>query len=296
MTLAMLQQFKKSFYQLFQVTIAAGMIGLTGQAANAGQLYNGWNYAIDSFSDGSGGEAYNIRGLALKEEGGQVFVALNGGTPLTGVSNAAAADGNIGWGDLFFNFSGTNFQAAQGNVFGIRFAGTNDSGAASTGVYQGVRAKSGTSENHGYNSLRQYYNYGYAKTNTLGTDLPTTQAAYAYLYPTNVANSPTTGNTPILTAINTGTKVGNINMLSRNALTGLDFGHFGARGSQTFGFSFDRSLLPDGNFLAHVFLECGNDGVALAGTLQEVPELTGLLGLTMVGLLGSVGWLRRKAS
>jgi len=298
----MLQPLKKtfyqSFYQLVQATIAVGVIGLTGQAANAGQLYNGWNYAIDSFNDGSGGEAYNIRGMALKEEGSSIFVALTGGTPLTGVSNSRAADGNIGWGDLFFNFSGTNFQSAQGNVFGIRFAGTNDSGVASTGVYAGVTGKSVTLENHGYGSLKQYYNSGFNKTNTLGTDLPTTAAVYSYLYPTNVASTPTTSNTPILPVIGSGTKIGDINILASSALTGLDFGHFGAVGSQTFGFSFDRSDLPagGGNFIAHLFLECGNDGVALAGTLSEVPEPTGILGLAVVGMLGSASWLRRKFS
>ena len=284
----MLQQLKKNFYQLVQGTIAVGVIGLTGQAANAGQLHNGWNYAIDSFEDGSGGQSYNIRGMALKEEGSRIFVALAGGTPLGGVNNGSAADGNIGWGDLFFNFSDTNFQAAQGDVFGIRFASANDSGVAETGVYAGVTAKSVTSENHGYNSLKQYYNAGYNKTNTLGTDLPTKAAAYSYLDPTSVA--------PILTVINSGTKIGDI--LDSSALTGLDFGHFGAVGTHTFGFSFDRSDLPaeGGNFIAHLFLECGNDGIALAGTLTEVPEPTGILGLAMVGMLGSASWLRRKFS
>ena len=41
-------------------TAAAGFIGLSGQAAQAGQFHNGWNYAIDSFSDGSGGSSFEI--------------------------------------------------------------------------------------------------------------------------------------------------------------------------------------------------------------------------------------------
>lgn len=283
-------------------TIAAGVLCCcAGQSAQAGTLYQGWNYSIDSFNDGSGGAAYEIKGLAIKETQDSIFVALTGGMPLTGTVNNYAADHNIGWGDLFFNFSGTNFQAANGqrNVFGIRFAGTNDSGAGSTGVYENVRAKSVTAENHGYGSLVQYYNAGYNKANTLGTDLATKQAAYSYFYPTNVASNPTTRNTPILTVINTGTKVSNISLLSRNALAnaGLNFGYFGATGTQTLGFSFDRSALPSGNYLAHLFLECGNDGVALAGTFtQDVPEPLGSLGLTVAGLLGSVEWLRRKVS
>jgi hypothetical protein len=274
------------------------LISATGQQASAGQLYNGWNYGIDAFNDGSGGAAYEIKGLAIKETDESIFVALTGGTPLAGVADSGAADGNVGWGDLFFNFSGTNFSTAsnQSSLFGIRFAGTNDSGAASTGVYQNVQAKSVTGANHGYGSLRQYYNAGYNKTNTLGTDLPTAQAAYDYLYPANVASNPTTGNTPILNVINSGTKVGDIAMLTSSALTaaGLNFGHFGATGTQTIGFQFDRSLIGSGNYLANVFVECGNDGVALAGNLEVVPEPSSMAGLALVGLTAAGSMLRKR--
>jgi hypothetical protein len=273
------------------------LIAATGQQASAGQLYNGWNYGIDSFNDGSGGAAYEIKGLAIKETADSVFVALTGGMPLAGVSNSSAADGNVGWGDLFFNFSGNNFQTAsdQSSLFGIRFAGTNDSGAASTGVYTNVQAKSVTGANHGYGSLRQYYDAGFNKTNTQGTDLPTAQAAYNYLYPANVASNPTTGNTPILNVINSGTKVGDITALASSALTaaGLDFSHFGATGTETIGFQFDRSLIGSGNYLANVFVECGNDGVALAGT-TAVPEPSSMAGLALVGLTAAGSMLRKR--
>ncbi|MGK7927730.1 MAG: PEP-CTERM sorting domain-containing protein, partial [Spirulina sp.] len=66
----------------------------------------------------------------------------------------------------------------------------------------------------------------------------------------------------------------------------------------TFGFSLDKSalegMLPGGmsQFMAHVFLECANDGVALAGTFEmpeaaediDVPEPSALLGLSSLGL------------
>ena len=87
--------------KLIGTTLASlSLISVSGLPAMAGQLHNGWNYGIDSFNDGSGGEAFNIRGIAIKETSNSIFVALTGGTPITGVANSGAADGNIGWGDL----------------------------------------------------------------------------------------------------------------------------------------------------------------------------------------------------
>ena len=277
------------------------LISASGQQATAGQLYNGWNYGIDAFNDGAGGASYDIKGMAIKETADSIFVALTGGMPLIGVANSGAADGNIGWGDLFFNFSGKDFKTAsnQGSLFGIRFAGTNDSNVATTGVYKNVSAASVTGVNSGFSSLKQYYNNSsFNKTNTQGTDLPTAQAAYNYFYPTAVASNPTTGNTPILNVINSGTKVGDITMLTSSALAaaGLDFGYFSANGTQTIGFQFSRSLLGSGGYIANVFMECGNDGVALAGNLRQVPEPSGIVGLALVGLTAGGSMLRKRRS
>lgn len=266
------------------------LISATGQQASAGQLHNGWNYGIDAFGDGSGGSSFDIKGIAIKETDDSIFVALTGGMPLTGVADSVAADKNIGWGDLFFNFSGTNFQTASStnSLFGIRFAGTNDSNAATTGVYKNVSAMSVTGVNHGYGSLNQYYNSGFDKANTLGTDLATKQAAYNYFGQT----------TPIMNVIGSGTKVGDITMLTSSALTaaGLNFGHFGAAGSQTIGFQLSRSLLDSGDYLANLFVECGNDGVALAGNLTSVPEPSSMIGLALVGLSAAGSMLRKRRS
>ncbi|MFB2833187.1 XDD3 family exosortase-dependent surface protein [Floridanema evergladense] len=266
------------------------LISATSQQATAGQLHNGWNYGIDALNDGSGGSSFEIKGMAIKETADSIFVALTGGMPLTGVTNGGAADGNIGWGDLFFNFSGQNFQTASNtnSLFGIRFAGANDSLAASTGVYSNVKAASVTGVNHGYNSLNQYYNSGFNRTNTQGTDLSTAQAAYNYFGQT----------TPILNVISSGTKVGDITMLTASQLTaaGLNFGHFSAAGTQMIGFQFNRSLLASGSYLANVFVECGNDGVALAGNLAQVPEPSAIVGLTLVGLSAAGSMLRKRRS
>ncbi|MBD1890029.1 XDD3 family exosortase-dependent surface protein [Coleofasciculus sp. FACHB-SPT9] len=257
------------------------LVSVTGQQANAGTIYKDWNYGIDAFNDGSGGSGYEIKGMAIKETSDSIFVALTGGTSLTGTYASGAADKNIGWGDLFFNFTDKTFKAASDakSLFGIRFAATNDSMVSSTGVYQNVQAASVTATNDGYSSLKQYYNSGWDRENTQGTDLATKTDAYAYF-----------GEGSILNVIGSGTKVGDITMLTASALStaGLDFAKFSASGSQTIGFQFSKSLFEGGNYIANTFIECGNDGVVLKGNLKDVPEPSGIAGIAVVGLvLGS---------
>ncbi|MDX2097035.1 MAG: PEP-CTERM sorting domain-containing protein [Leptolyngbyaceae cyanobacterium bins.59] len=259
------------------------------QQAQAGTLRNGWNYSIDAANDGSGGAKYEIKGLAIKEQGNSVYVALTGGNPITGVAESSAADGNIGWGDLFFNFTGKSFKAASDSksLFGIRFAATNDSPIVGTGVFRNVQATSVTSTNSGYSSLQQYYDYGYGRANTMG-DIKTKQEAFNYFT-----------NGTILNAIVQGEKVGEMTTLTTTALgaLGLDFGQ--DVGTQTFGFSFDKSLFnvngqsqfDTGSYIASVFLECGNDGIAI----KDVPEPSALGGLALVGV-GVMVRARRKRS
>ena len=155
---------ERSYFRLLVQTTLASLclMSMSQLSAQAGQLHNGWNYSIDAFNDGSGGANFEIKGLAIKETATDIVVALTGGTPLTGVYDSGAADKNIGWGDMFFNFSGKNFTTASNSksLFGVRFAGTNDSLAPSVGLYGNVQAVSVTSTNHGYNSLKQYYDYG----------------------------------------------------------------------------------------------------------------------------------------
>ncbi|WP_311737746.1 PEP-CTERM sorting domain-containing protein [Limnospira platensis] len=205
-----------------------------------------------------------------------MWVALTGGTPLAGVNTRDARSGVIGWGDLFFNFTGDDFLTASQNnaLFGVRFAETNDSGASELGVYSNVRAKSVTSINNGYNSLQHYYNSGFYRQNTMGTDIATRQEAYDYFGQ----------RTSIDNVIASGNLVGGINMHSQQELlnAGLDFGNFNRAGTHTFGFSFSKSLIGSGDYLASLFLECGNDGVALAGV--SVPEPGTLAGLALLGV------------
>lgn len=268
--------------------------------AKAASMYMGWNYAIDAVDDGSGGDEYDIRGMAIKDAGDTVFVAFSGGTPLSGVAEQGASGGAIGWGDLFFNFSGKDFQTAsnEGSLFAVRFTTNNESGAVSLGVYRNVSAKSVTAENVGYDSLDNYYDSGFYRDGTQG-DLATREAVNSYYGG---------GGNPILNVITSGEKVGEIASLNASSLasTGLNFDRFNATGQHTFGFSFSKSAFGNsfGAYIANIFLECGNDAVAIASNLepagsgnkQEVPEPTILIGTALAALGLKAGKLKAKKS
>ena len=261
--------------------------------ALAGTLHNGWNYAIDSFSDGVSGPiigpagAFEFYGMAIKQAGDTLVLALNANLPITGTPDPLAQNGSISWGDLFFNFSGNDFKTASDakELFAVRFAANNDSGVSDLGVYGNVTAKNVTQTNVGFINLQQYDN---TVINGGGTpslaDLASNDPYLEY-----------TGNWNILNSINTGTKLGNINFLDNASLTaqGLDFAHFSAAGSQTIGFSFDRDLLPAGSFVAHILAECANDGMALQGEFK-VPEPSVLLGLLSIGVLFAVKTTKKR--
>jgi hypothetical protein len=284
--------FTKSLVAAVGVTCLTMSIAPTAQA---GTLHGNWNYAIDAFNDGSGGAKYDIKGLAIQETEDSIWVALTGGTPITGVTNGAAAGGSISWGDLFFNFTGDDFQTASDNnaLFGIRFADNNESGVDNLGIYSQVSATSVTTQNDGYKTLQDYgKNYGRTE-NAMGDLGSTSEDVFEYLSGTSVTqqNSRTyrRAKTSMLNVIETGNKIGDIELLDNTdlAAAGLDFENFNASGDQTFGFKFAKSFVPTANFIASVFLECGNDGVALKGSVeggpQSVPEPGSLLGVALIG-------------
>lgn len=269
------------FATLLGASISVGLVSVTGEGAKAQSLGTGWTYQYDAVGDGSGGSQYDIRGMAMSVQGDRLFVALTGGTPLTGVQENGVTNGTIGWGDLFFNFSGKKFgeAAAAGQLFGVRFAATNDS-AVGLGVYSNVKTTSVATQNMGYSSLESYYNAGFDKANTQGTAIATKQAAYDYYGKGSIQNS-----------IASGVKLGDVAVLMGADLSklGLNFGD--KAGSNTFGFSLDRSLLPQGSFLANVLLECGNDGMAF--NASAVPEPTTMAGAA-IGAAALAGMKRMK--
>ncbi|MEO1593438.1 MAG: XDD3 family exosortase-dependent surface protein [Cyanobacteria bacterium J06632_22] len=266
------------------------------QVAQAGTFYNGWNYSIDAFDDGSGGSAYEIKGLAVKETTDSVLFSLTGGAALTGVPADGPTDGNIGWADMMLNFSGDDYNTAadNGDLFGIRFAATNDSGVDQVGLYKVDSAIAVYADNNGYDSLKSYYDAGFGRPNTMG-DIATEQAAFDYFGETSSIRS----------NIGSGTYLGGITFLTDEeaAAAGLDFANFDAVSPETHTFKVDRDLLPSANFLISVFLECINDGIALrsnrtavnrsAVNRADVPEPSAVGGLALVGLLVFKGLRRR---
>lgn len=265
--------------------IVCVVIGVQQPKAIAATISNDWNYAIDSFNDGVtghqiGGGEFEFYGIAIKETSDTAFLAINSNLSLAGYADPFAQRGNINYGDLFFNFSGQNFNTANanGSLFGIRFAEGNDSGLATTGVYSNVKAKNVTDINSGFSTLNRYNTrvQSAGGTPSMG-DLSATDSYFEQ-------------NGTVLNSIATGTKVGEISSLTPAALIalGLNFGQFKAIGSQTIGFSFNKSAMPSGNYIANFFAECANDAIAIKSSFtkesaEPVPEPSTIFG-TLVGL------------
>jgi hypothetical protein len=283
--------------------------------AQAGTLIGDWEYSIDSFSDASGGSPYDIKGLAYRETNDSVLFAISGNTPWQSEHD----DGHekITYGDLFLNFTGNSFKAASdaGQLIGIKFA-PNDVVSRASGVYNNVKAgridqvAGASSDQAVYTSLDWYYDAGFNKTNTMGTDFSTKTAALTEMYGEAVANSPTRTNTKMLNVIASGDRLGDFTTYDQSSLTGLglNFAAAGnqmvgasAQGSYVFGVSLSKALLesvmPSGDysFVASVLLECANDAVGLSGSVAlglddpnsaDVPEPSTVLGMAGLFLMG----------
>jgi len=297
---------------LLSAAISFASVCLGVQQADAGTLSSsGWDYTFGNPSNASGGSDYSIDAIAMKDTGSQILVALNGGMPLSGVSDdnywTNNSPINIGYGDLFFNFTGQSFQtASQDNeLYAVRFA-TDAANPLPVGVYSGVSAKTDTLSHDGYSSLKWYFQEGFGTNG----DFTSEQNEYSYLYGQSVAANPTgvawssdtssaATNTPILNTISSGTYVGGITALTTSNLisAGLDFTNWNnnATGSNTIAFAIDKSSLGVGNYMANIFMQCGNDGIGLQGNVQAVPEPNTVAGIVVGALLmGTLGLKRRR--
>ncbi len=308
---------------LLAATTATIFFGTTAkQTAVAGTLTLGWNYAIDPSYDSldsgdgpggvvAGGTIYEIYGMAVKDDvsANTIWVAISANLPLTGnptgneVNGYRVSNGNIGFGDLFFDFSSQgNYKAANetNSLFGIRFAPNNDSNAASTGIYSGVKAKSVVAENAGWSNLYNHNINGIVPRRAMDArmgDLAWNDAYYTSYITQGSHSDP---KTLIPNVIESGTKVGDITMVGDTELAAAGFalGVLPARGSQTIGFKFDKSLLPVDSYVATLILECNNDAIALKGETQpllpeeQVPEPSFIFG-TLLGV-GAIGARRKR--
>lgn len=269
-----------------------------------------WNYSMDSSTDGHaiGGivganSAFEFYGMAMMEKDGQIYIGMNSNLSLDGANSSYADDGVISYGDLFFNFTGDGLDDAAGNLFAINFANRTNSGVSEAGVYRNVTGKNVAQQNSGFWDLNHHANtvngLSVNRNGGDGANMADLASDDAYW------QSGVTEDYKVVTSIASGERVGGINMLESTTLAslGLDFAGFGGVGSETFGFSFDKSLLPSGDFIAHIFAECVNDGMAMVGNLadasvvdpQQVPEPASILGLLAVGGLMLKGKRNRTA-
>ena len=291
--------FKRSLKSFVFATAALGCVVAAPQAAQAGELYQGWNYAIDSFNDGTEGSIigdnsdFEFYGLAYQETADSVIFAFNSNLDIDGYDYSSARGGSIGYGDMFINFGDGNFADAEGteDLYAVNFA-DNDTNK-DMGLYSNVTSKSLTTRNAGYSKIKNH-------TNTVNNNLGGT-ASYGDL---TAEGDYFNKNRAARTHIKTGTYESGITML--DSFDGLDFSHFGANGSNTYGFSIDKSKLQMGEFVANFFAECGNDGIAIAGELtglvatpedpdsKSVPESSPMAGLLVVGMMAGGAAMRKR--
>ena len=280
--------------------------GMGLQAAHAGTVYNGWNYGIDSFkdgvSDGNVGGLFEMYGLGIKQDGETIYVGIDARLPLAGKSTGGVTNGSIAWGDLFFNFTGSPLLNAQGSLFGVRFASNNDASVKPLGLYSGVSGKNVGLSNQGFGSYAEQSKHVSDRGGLPGAGELTDAEAKTYFKDASLG------------VITQGQQVvGSVfEALDGAALSALGFNLNGALGGatppqsdaggatrQTFGFKFTRGEGMVGDFVAHVFAECLNDGMAVRGNLApkkeaSTPEPISLLGLAAVG--AAVASRRQRAT
>jgi hypothetical protein len=263
--------------------LSALLLGSIAPAASAATIH----YTVDSTTDGvTGGliggapvPGFELYGMGYAQKGDRLYVGFSTNLPIGGYDQALAgvpvAGGSIAWGDVFLNFSGQSFDQAlaAGDLYGVRFDAANDSGV-SLGLYRVLTAQSVTAANSGFDSLNSYIN----RVTTLGgtPDMGAVALDGSYFDQTIEMKN----------AIATGNRLADVTFISNFANHGFasDFG-FGANlpatGAFTYGFSVGTDTLPLGDFVAHVFAECINDGLAFQGAIAAIPSRSSIPGATV---------------
>jgi hypothetical protein len=261
------------------------ILSVLGFIADSAQAFS-WQYARDAAGDSldlSGGRSFDILGMGILDDGQNITIGISANMGIGGhnVDNNRVCsgstcypvpNGNIGWGDLFFDFTGNReFGTSNDNrqLFGVRFAPGNDSGV-SLGVYRNVYGVGVQTSNAGYRNLGRHYNSlptAHQQATTNVGDLAWNDTYWGgnggrFTYSVNTESMPN--------VIASGERIGDVNLLDQNALLANGFsGNLG--GSQLFGFQFARSLFPNGQFIATLLEECLNDAIALRGNLTPPP-------------------------
>ena len=198
---------------------------------------NGWQYSSDVPNDGVSrgvlGGTFEIIGFALRETDKFVWLVINSNLPLSGEINDKALNGSISWGDVFINLGRYDFLTTHnlGELFGIRFATTNDSGV-SIGMYSNILAKSVSVENKGF---RTWGAYARKVENLGGTPLLGDFGSNQTYFSPDIS----------LNEIQSGEFLGQIQSVTSRDLfeVGFDFTQF--MGTYTFGIKFRKEILID---------------------------------------------------
>ena len=276
--------------------IAVGAIA-TGLPVQAGTLINGWDYARDDYSydgsDASGFSAnsrYDIYGIGFKAVGNEIWVGINSSNQLNGIGTSP----NIGFGDLFLDFSNgaSTFAQSQGALLGIRFAPNSDNiGTIPLGVYTNVTGKSVAANNNGYPDLKNYNDK--VKTATGG------DSRFGELLWNDPYYAPyTSGSSSLPNVINTGTAFngGGLRYLSSAELADSLFPttvNLASSNKNILGFAF---TLPDQfkgrDFLATLGFDCSNDTIGVK--YKAVPVPPAIAGILIAGVLGGLRAGKRK--
>jgi len=223
-----------------------------------------WMYVADSFTDHTGLESFEIHGMAIKQDGNTVTVAINANMGLEGESKLSGlpkairrkvTDGHVGFSDLVFDFSGEKYA--------VHFL-DNDSSVTELGLYTDLTLKDVTKENAGFIKLSDYKDS--VDNPSLG-DISFSGDYFDWDARWSVPMS-----------IASGTRVDNDNFqpLTADDLSaiGLDFADgLGVSsndlGEYTFGFSFTKTDDMEGEFMAYFFTECLNDGLGMVRRLSS---------------------------
>jgi len=247
----------------------------------------------DGVTDGQVGNqvtpGFELFGTGYKQEGSSLIIGISSNMPFGGYSSSAAEDGHIRWGDLFFNFSDKDFETAiaDGDVYGVRFDPLNNSGVAKPGIYQVTSTKSVTGQNSGFNSLNQYINrVNNANHDPYLGEQNLNDQTFSYLNQQKSDN-----------VIAAGTLLSeDVEYLSNISSYGFDFeNNLEQSGAYSHGIRFDLSHLPGGDFVAHFFAECLNEGTAFEGTVESVPEPMSALAVAVFGIVIWAGKHQLKA-
>lgn len=288
----------------YNLSAIFGAAALTIAAVSPAQAVPTWQYAFDLFNDGYTGasfgasSSFEFYGMAVAEDENSIFLALNSNLKIDGSEHSSASGGVVDWGDIFLNFSGKDYNTAiaDGDMFGIHFAGDSDSGVQENGLYKVNTAANVAGTNVGFTTLNKHtIHKNYNREGVGNVDLNYFDA-----------------NASLKNVILDGTKIGDIAFLSKTELeaNGLNFKaqNAGSVGTQTFGFSFSKADLPgglSGDMIATIFAECNNDGIGIVAqvnpsvpetpvTPEDVPEPASVLGLITIAS-SALGLRRRRA-